>query len=281
MAMIAMSRCSGKSGRRAFGCRARDIGGISFFGYLRVGLPLAVVTTLFGVLWMTLVPSGQATGPRTGSQTQEITSKPQHHPRVLRDLGDRIGQMGSTVTDVDAHPLAVFSRRAQRLAHRKAEEQLQLTARPALGQQAQGRHRERDIMGGHGHMRGTTREHPHDTLEAHPRIPAGIVGELAFDDSHGKTELGGPRGVRLAALPAARQGVATRKPGAKTRRESRHRFAGTIGGVRIQASKWMRIRLAAARSASSSSKVSENPASVAYRPDAESGREPPRDDSDA
>jgi Na+/H+ antiporter NhaD/arsenite permease-like protein len=31
---------------------ARDIGGIGFFDYLRVGLPLAVLTTLVGVVWL-------------------------------------------------------------------------------------------------------------------------------------------------------------------------------------------------------------------------------------
>ena len=34
---------------------ARDVGGIGFFEYLRVGLPLALLTTLGGVLWLVLV----------------------------------------------------------------------------------------------------------------------------------------------------------------------------------------------------------------------------------
>jgi len=34
---------------------ARDIGGIGFVEYLRVGLPLAVLTTLIGVLWLLLI----------------------------------------------------------------------------------------------------------------------------------------------------------------------------------------------------------------------------------
>jgi Na+/H+ antiporter NhaD/arsenite permease-like protein len=34
---------------------ARDIGGIGFFEYLRVGLPLALVTTLIGTAWLLLV----------------------------------------------------------------------------------------------------------------------------------------------------------------------------------------------------------------------------------
>jgi Na+/H+ antiporter NhaD/arsenite permease-like protein len=33
----------------------RDVGGIGFFEYLRVGLPLALATTLLGVLWLSLV----------------------------------------------------------------------------------------------------------------------------------------------------------------------------------------------------------------------------------
>lgn len=37
---------------------ARDVGGIGFFDYLRVGLPLAVVTTLVGALWLVLVFPG-------------------------------------------------------------------------------------------------------------------------------------------------------------------------------------------------------------------------------
>jgi Na+/H+ antiporter NhaD/arsenite permease-like protein len=32
----------------------RDVGGIGFWQYLRVGLPLAVTTTLIGTLWVTL-----------------------------------------------------------------------------------------------------------------------------------------------------------------------------------------------------------------------------------
>jgi Na+/H+ antiporter NhaD/arsenite permease-like protein len=38
--------------------RAREIGGIGFFEYLRVGLPLAVITTLIGTAWLLLVASG-------------------------------------------------------------------------------------------------------------------------------------------------------------------------------------------------------------------------------
>jgi len=34
---------------------ARDVGGIGFFEHLRVGLPLALLTTLGGVLWLVLV----------------------------------------------------------------------------------------------------------------------------------------------------------------------------------------------------------------------------------
>jgi Na+/H+ antiporter NhaD/arsenite permease-like protein len=30
---------------------ARDVGGIGFFAYLRVGFPIALSTTLIGVLW--------------------------------------------------------------------------------------------------------------------------------------------------------------------------------------------------------------------------------------
>ncbi len=37
---------------------ARDLGGIGFLDYLRVGLPLALLTTLVGVLWMVLVFPG-------------------------------------------------------------------------------------------------------------------------------------------------------------------------------------------------------------------------------
>jgi Na+/H+ antiporter NhaD/arsenite permease-like protein len=35
--------------------RARDVGGIGFFEYLRVGLPLALTTTLIGTAWLLLV----------------------------------------------------------------------------------------------------------------------------------------------------------------------------------------------------------------------------------
>lgn len=38
--------------------RARDLGGIGFFEYLRVGLPLAVITTLIGTAWLLLVAPG-------------------------------------------------------------------------------------------------------------------------------------------------------------------------------------------------------------------------------
>lgn len=31
---------------------ARDVGGIGFFEYLKVGLPLAAITTLVGVVWL-------------------------------------------------------------------------------------------------------------------------------------------------------------------------------------------------------------------------------------
>jgi Na+/H+ antiporter NhaD/arsenite permease-like protein len=34
---------------------ARDVGGIGFFAHLRVGLPLAILTTLLGALWLALV----------------------------------------------------------------------------------------------------------------------------------------------------------------------------------------------------------------------------------
>jgi Na+/H+ antiporter NhaD/arsenite permease-like protein len=34
---------------------ARDVGGIGFVQYLRVGFPVAIVTTLVGVLWLVLV----------------------------------------------------------------------------------------------------------------------------------------------------------------------------------------------------------------------------------
>jgi Na+/H+ antiporter NhaD/arsenite permease-like protein len=37
---------------------ARDIGGIGFFEYLKVGLPLAVVTTLIGVVWLFVFAAG-------------------------------------------------------------------------------------------------------------------------------------------------------------------------------------------------------------------------------
>lgn len=37
--------------------QARDVGGIGFFQYLRVGLPVAIVTTGVGVLWLMLVGS--------------------------------------------------------------------------------------------------------------------------------------------------------------------------------------------------------------------------------
>jgi Na+/H+ antiporter NhaD/arsenite permease-like protein len=37
---------------------ARDVGGMGFFEYLRVGLPLALVTTLIGTLWLVLVFPG-------------------------------------------------------------------------------------------------------------------------------------------------------------------------------------------------------------------------------
>lgn len=37
---------------------ARDIGGIGFFEYLKVGLPLAVVTTLVGVVWLFVLLPG-------------------------------------------------------------------------------------------------------------------------------------------------------------------------------------------------------------------------------
>jgi Na+/H+ antiporter NhaD/arsenite permease-like protein len=33
---------------------ARDVGGIGFLEYLRVGFPLAVITTLVGTLWLFL-----------------------------------------------------------------------------------------------------------------------------------------------------------------------------------------------------------------------------------
>jgi Na+/H+ antiporter NhaD/arsenite permease-like protein len=36
----------------------RDVGGIGFWQYLRVGLPLAVTTTLIGALWMTFGRTG-------------------------------------------------------------------------------------------------------------------------------------------------------------------------------------------------------------------------------
>lgn len=38
--------------------RARDIGGIGFFEYLRVGLPLAIVTTLLGTVWLLVAIPG-------------------------------------------------------------------------------------------------------------------------------------------------------------------------------------------------------------------------------
>lgn len=38
--------------------RARDVGGIGFFEYLRVGLPLAVITTLLGTAWLLVVAPG-------------------------------------------------------------------------------------------------------------------------------------------------------------------------------------------------------------------------------
>jgi Na+/H+ antiporter NhaD/arsenite permease-like protein len=38
--------------------RARDVGGIGFFEYLRVGLPLALLTTLIGTAWLLAVAPG-------------------------------------------------------------------------------------------------------------------------------------------------------------------------------------------------------------------------------
>ena len=37
---------------------AREIGGLGFFQYLRVGLPLAVLTTLLGTVWLLAVFPG-------------------------------------------------------------------------------------------------------------------------------------------------------------------------------------------------------------------------------